>query len=68
MANCGADAADTAIARMIQANRVRRQGDGKTQGHSLVEPEPAAKSEPTVTNGVHGAGMNVEAVYSLDNV
>jgi hypothetical protein len=34
-AGCGADAADTAIARMIQAGRVERR-DGKTKQHFLI--------------------------------
>ena len=69
MAGCGPDAADTAIARTIQAGRVRRT-EGKTKGHHIVEPAATATpvSEPTPMNGVHGTGMSVDDGPSLDDV
>ena len=67
MAGCGPDAADTAIARMIQAGRVRRT-EGKTKEHFIIEPAVTPKSEPTPMNGVHGVGMSVDDAPSLDDV
>lgn len=56
--NCGADAADTAIARTIQAGSLRRT-EGKTKKHYIVESELSAEREAT-TNGVSGTGMFVD--------
>jgi hypothetical protein len=67
MANCGPDAADTAIARMIHARRIRRT-EGKTKEHFIIEPAVIPKSEPTPMNGVHGVGMSVDDAPSLDDV
>ena len=71
MAGCGSDAADTSVERLVLAGRVRREQDGKTTRHFIVEPapEPPPKPEATVTNGVNGTGMAVhDHVPSLDDV
>jgi RecA-family ATPase len=49
MAGCGPDAADTAIARMIQAGRITRT-EGKTKKHYLVE-HPVTETHTSTTNG-----------------
>jgi RecA-family ATPase len=51
-AGCGPDAADTGIARVIQAGRVRRT-EGKTKQHYIVEP-PANDAAPN--HGYNGVG------------
>jgi RecA-family ATPase len=53
-AGCGPDAADTAIARMIEAQCIRRT-DGKTKKHYIVETETEADSNSMTcaSNGVH---------------
>jgi len=72
-ANCGADAADTAIARMIQAGRLRR-GEGKTKAHYLAETTASAQPErmPPIKNGLNGvAHLHVETPFghpTLDDV
>ena len=54
MAGCGPDAADTAIARVIQANRIRRT-EGKTKQHYIVETSANDAKPDYGYNGV-GAG------------
>jgi hypothetical protein len=51
-AGCGPDAADTAIERMIDAQRIRRT-EGKTKNHYTVETEADSNSMTYPSNGVH---------------
>ena len=67
MAGCGPDAADTAIARVIQAGLVRRT-EGKTKQHYIVERVASNAPEPPVANGVNGVGVPVGYDDLLDSV
>ena len=58
-AGCGPDVADTAIARMLDAERIRRT-EGKPKKHYLVETEPAARPEGSITNGFLGRAAQVD--------
>jgi RecA-family ATPase len=51
-AGCGSDAADIAIQRMIDADRVRRT-EGKSKAHYIVETEADSNSTTYPSNGVH---------------
>jgi len=51
MANCGPDAADTAIARTIQADRIRRT-EGKTKQHYIIEAIANGAAPDLGYNGV----------------
>ncbi|MBL9028176.1 MAG: AAA family ATPase [Myxococcales bacterium] len=60
-AGCGADAADTAVARMIQAGRVQRS-EGKTRQHFLVANASSEATDSSDMNGTSAFHLDLDAV------